>query len=88
MKLSLPLTLLLLSASCVGRSTPVNPPAQVCKVAPWPEDPTLQIITEDCPVGRVCLTISSAVAIGYWARDLSRVKETLDGCPYIEWESP
>ncbi len=51
----------------------------------WPAYPKLQILA-DCPGNEVCLTIDSAVALGLWAKNMSRVKETLDGCPYIVWE--
>ena len=73
-------TVLLLQTSCGGPSIRVSPPAVVCSVPSWPDNPQLEF-SEDCPDSSVCLTPESAARLYLWIREVMRIKEAIAGCP-------
>lgn len=59
---------------------PIEPdPCRVPKAPVYPE----VVLVEDCPEEAVCLTPESAVELGLWVREMTRVEEAIGACPYV-----
>lgn len=71
-------------ASCWGtasKTVVLNKPP--CTIPPWPSDPGIEEIEDDCPNTAVCLSIASASALATWIRQELRIREKLDACDTV-----